>query len=216
MAQAVWTGAIGFGLVHIPVRLYPATDPKDVRFHLYDSRTGRRLRNLRVTRDDEFPEFAPLRPLPSTLPAPAEPPPRGRNEEPAPHEAVPPERIEPPSVPPDFAVARVVSPGEVVRGLELPSGDLVTVSDEELASLAPARSRTIEIEEFVRLAEIDPVFYEKSYHVAPVRGSGAEKPYVLLQRAMLAAGMVGIGRFVLRTKAHLVAIRPLSDSLALE
>ena len=62
MAQAVWTGAIGFGLVHIPVRLYPATDPKDVRFHLYDSRTGRRLRNLRVTRDDEFPEFAPLRP----------------------------------------------------------------------------------------------------------------------------------------------------------
>jgi DNA end-binding protein Ku len=60
------------------------------------------------------------------------------------------------------------------------------------------------------------VFYEKSYHVAPVRGMGAEKPYALLLRAMQGAGMVGIGRFVLRTKPHVVAIRPLKDVLALE
>src|SRR5207245_1898725 len=66
------------------------------------------------------------------------------------------------------------------------------------------------------LADIDPVFYEKSYHVAPARGMGAEKPYALLLRAMQGAGMVGIGRFVLRTKPHVVAIRPLSDALALE
>jgi DNA end-binding protein Ku len=98
----------------------------------------------------------------------------------------------------------------------MPSGDLVTVSDDELVSIAPERSRTIEIEEFVDLAEIDPVFYEKSYHVAPARGRGAEKPYVLLLRAMQGAGMVGIGRFVLRTKPHLVAIRPLENVLALE
>jgi DNA end-binding protein Ku len=104
----------------------------------------------------------------------------------------------------------------VVRGLELPAGDLVTVTEDELVSIAPERSRTIEIEEFVDLAEIDPVFYEKSYHVGPVRGLGAEKPYVLLLRAMKAAGMVGIGRFVLRTKPHLVAIRPLENVLALE
>ena len=68
----------------------------------------------------------------------------------------------------------------------------------------------------MHLAEIDPVFYEKSYHVGPVRGAGAEKPYLLLLRAMQAAGMVGIGRFVLRTKPHLVAIRPLEQALALE
>jgi len=92
----------------------------------------------------------------------------------------------------------------------------VTITDAELASLAPERSRTIEIEEFVDLAEIDPVFYEKSYHVAPDRRSGAEKPYVLLLRAMQAASMVGIGRFVLRTRPHLVAIRPLESTLALE
>src|SRR5207247_7957404 len=57
---------------------------------------------------------------------------------------------------------------------------------------------------------------EKSYHVAPARGMGAEKPYALLLRAMQGAGMVGIGRFVLRTKPHVVAIRPLRDALALE
>ncbi|MDQ2913107.1 MAG: Ku protein, partial [Chloroflexota bacterium] len=105
---------------------------------------------------------------------------------------------------------------DVVRGFELPGGDLVTVTDAELISIAPERSRTIEIEEFVNLADIDPVFYEKSYHVGPVRGMGAEKPYALLLRAMQGAGMVGIGRFVLRTKPHVVAIRPLKDALALE
>ena len=98
----------------------------------------------------------------------------------------------------------------------MPTGDLVTVTDDELVSIAPERSRTIEIEEFVSLADIDPVFYEKSYHVAPARGIGAEKPYALLLRAMQGAGMVGIGRFVLRTKPHVVAVRPLSDALALE
>src|SRR5256714_5832523 len=114
------------------------------------------------------------------------------------------------------ASARPVEREDIVRGFERPSGDLVNVTDEELVSIAPERSRTIEIEEFVDLRDIDPVFYEKSYHVGPVRGMGAEKPYALLLRAMQGAGMVGIGRFVLRTKPHVVAIRPLKDALALE
>ena len=59
MGQAVWTGSISFGLVNIPVRLYPATQPKDVRFHLYDRRTGKRVRYERVTRVEEPPTFAP-------------------------------------------------------------------------------------------------------------------------------------------------------------
>src|SRR5438132_447339 len=114
------------------------------------------------------------------------------------------------------AGAQPLSAEDLVRGLELPGGDIVTVTEDELVSITPERSRTIEIEEFVHLAEIDPVFYEKSYHVAPVRGMGAEKPYVLLLRAMEAAGMIGIGRFVLRTKPHLVAIRPTEKALSLE
>src|SRR5256885_10722879 len=59
MGQAVWSGSITFGLVNIPVRLYPATQPKDVRFHLYDRRTGKRVRYERVTRADEAAVFEP-------------------------------------------------------------------------------------------------------------------------------------------------------------
>src|SRR5437867_5495267 len=166
MGQAVWTGSISFGLVNIPVRLYPATEPKDVRFHLYDRRTGKRVRYERVTRTEDAatfePEAAPLvaddatsrPPGPVARPVSGGPPP----------------------------AARPVETADVVRGVELPSGDLVTVSEPELVSIAPERSRSIEIEEFVDLAEIDPVFYEKSYHVGPVRGVGADKPYVLLLR----------------------------------
>lgn len=203
MSQAVWTGNISFGLVSIPVKLFPATEPKDVRFHLYDRRTGRRVRYERVTRAEDPTTFTPE--PSSRLPSDerAESWPAAAPIEPAPFRDSPPP-------------ARAVEQQDVVRGFELPGGDLVTVTEAELVSLAPQRSRTIEIEEFVKLAEIDPVFFEKSYLVGPVRGSGAEKPYVLLLRALQASGMVGIGRFVLRTRPHLVAIRPLENALALE
>jgi len=201
MAQAVWTGNISFGLVRIPVKLYPATEPKDVRFHLYDRRTGKRVRYERVTRYDEPATFEPE--PSSSWPTVDRTEALSRNRASGAEFETP-------------VAAQPVEREDLVRGVELPSGDLVTVTDEELHSIAPERSRTIEIEEFVDLAEIDPVFYEKSYHVAPVRGRGAEKPYLLLLRAMKGAGMVGIGRFVLRTKPHLVAIRPLTGALALE
>jgi len=202
MSQAVWTGSISFGLVNIPVKLYPATEPKDVRFHLYDRRTGKRVHYERVTKDIDAPAFEP---------------------ESFSDDSPEDDRAET-TTSDDFGRAvSAATPGaqpvqreEVVRGFELPSGDLVTVTDDELISIAPERSRTIEIEEFVDLADIDPVFYEKSYHVAPVRRMGGEKPYVLLLMALQSAGMVGIGRFVLRTKPHLVAIRPLEKTLALE
>ena len=203
MGQAVWSGSITFGLVNIPVRLYPATQPKDVRFHLYDRRTGKRVRYERVTRADEAATFAPDPEYTSP----------SQEGEAAPRPAT---RSAPETVRTAGLSAQPVEADALVRGVELPEGDLVTISDEEFVSLAPERSRTIELEEFVQLADIDPVFYEKSYHVAPVRRMGAEKPYVLLLKALQSAGMVGIGRFVLRTKPHLVAIRPLEKTLALE
>ena len=206
MGQAVWTGSISFGLVNIPVKLYPATEPKDVRFHLYDRRTGKRVHYERVTRDIEPPAFEP-----ESFEDEADYPPTAARDVPAPQR-----RDLERELPAATSAAQPVQREDMVRGFELPTGDLVTVTDEELVSIAPERSRTIEIEEFVELADIDPVFYEKSYHVAPVRGMGADKPYALLLRAMQGAGMVGIGRFVLRTKPHVVAIRPLKDALALE
>jgi DNA end-binding protein Ku len=202
MPQAIWTGSISFGLVNIPVRLYPATQPKDVRFHLYDRRTGKRVRYERVVRADETASFAPDPDLPPSY-------------EPE-FEARASTRSEPDAIGRPMPAALPVGSEDVVRGVELDDGELVTVTEDEFESLAPERSRTIELEEFVELAEIDPVFFEKSYHVAPARRMGAEKPYILLLKALQGAGMVGIGRFVLRTRPHLVAIRALERSLALE
>jgi DNA end-binding protein Ku len=196
--QAVWSGNISFGLVSIPVRLIPATERKDVRFHLYDRRTGKRVRYERVTRAEESAVFVP------------DPTGSGSRETPG-DVAVNGRGVERESSRDDGPVER----DDIVRGAELPEGDLVTLSEGELDAIAPERSRTIELEEFVDLADIDPVFYEKTYYVAPARG-GAEKPYVLLQRAMQEAGMAGIGRFVLRTRPKLVAIRAVDTSLVLQ
>src|SRR2546428_11714223 len=174
MGQAVWTGSISFGLVNAAVPLYPAREPKAVRFHLDDRRRGKRVRYERIPRAEEAPTFEP-EPAPPMADdgaaGPAGPVARAASGGPAP-------------------AARTVEADDVVRGVELPSGDLVTVSEPELVSIAPERSRTIAIEEFVHLADVYPGFYEKSYHVGPVRGAGAEKPYLLLLRAMQAAGMV--------------------------
>jgi DNA end-binding protein Ku len=94
---------------------------------------------------------------------------------------------------------------QIVKGYELDSGAYVTISDDELAALDPKAVRTIEIEEFVDLASIDPIFYDSAYFLAPDKAS---KPYALLARAMEEEGKVGIARFVLRTKQYLAAIRP--------
>ena len=82
------------------------------------------------------------------------------------------------------------------------------------SNLRPEATHTIDIEDFVDLADIDPVSFERSYVLAPQYGS--EKPYALLLRAMEEAGQVGIGRFVLRTKQHLAAIRPREGAIGLE
>jgi len=109
---------------------------------------------------------------------------------------------------------REVAFQDVVRGFEVDPGRFVEVTAQELEELAPEPSRVIEIEDFVRLAEIDPVYFEKSYHVVPARGG--EKTYRLLVEAMEQAEFVAIGRFVLRTREHVAAIRPAGGFLMLE
>ncbi len=93
----------------------------------------------------------------------------------------------------------------IVKGYQLSSGEYVLISDDELATLDPEASRTIEIEQFVDLAEINPLFYDAAYYLAPDKA--ARKPYALLVRAMEERSMVAIARFVMRSKQYLAALR---------
>ncbi len=105
-------------------------------------------------------------------------------------------------------------PAERIRkGYELASGDYVTVTESELAALAPRASRTIDIHEFVDLADIDPIFYDSAYHLAP--DPAAAKPYKLLAAAMEEAGKVAVCHFVMRSKQHLAAVRAVDGRLLL-
>jgi DNA end-binding protein Ku len=245
MARAIWTGTISFGLVSIPVRLYNATAPKDVRFHQFQAGTGRRIRYRRVVEPggaaDSF--DAPARwpewdradaeahdadaadPDAQSMEEPgfddseaAEP-----RDEPSPRGEGAPFAPRPAATPPSDARSPWTYPSqvevpydEVVKGYEVDRDTYVMLGPEELRALEPEKSQSIEIEDFVSLEEIDPLHFEKSYYIAPLRGVGAEKPYALLLRSMQRAHRVGIARFVLRSKPYLAALRPVEDALVLE
>jgi DNA end-binding protein Ku len=202
MARSVWTGTLSFGLVSIPVALSPATESKDVRFHLFD-REGRRVRYRRVVQET-YPLAEPTEgeevedePTEHPLAEPAEPDDDGGEplDRPASHET---------EVPYE----------DLVRGYEVEPETFVFLERGEIERARPTPSRTIDLEHFVELEDIDPVFFEKAYYVVPA--AGAEKPYALLLEALRQTRRVGIGRFVLRTKPHLVAIRPMDGVLGLE
>jgi DNA end-binding protein Ku len=206
MPQAVWTGDLSFGLVSIPVKLYSATSQKRVRFHQYDASTGQRVRYKRVVdappaeaefQDEIEPE--PLRAAPNSKTVADDPTPRDPTPEPT-----------------ESGGETEVLWEDIVKGYEVDPGRVVTVDPDELASVAPERSRVLEVEQFVDLQSIDPVHFEKSYHVIPRRDPVAERPYWLLYRAMEETGKVAVGRFVMRTKEYLVAVRPAEHVLMLE
>jgi DNA end-binding protein Ku len=159
MPRAIWTGAISFGLVTVPVRLYSAVSRKTVRFNQLDSSDNGRIAQKRVN--------------------------------PRTGEEVPYERI--------------------VKGFELAPDRYVVITNEELDALDPEKTRTIDIEDFVEQAEIDPIYYDHPYYLAP--GPGGAKPYRLLLDAMRETGKVAIARVVIRSKESLVAIRPAGEVL---
>ena len=163
MARAVWTGALGFALVNVPVGLYSAAQDRTIRFHQFERGTSDRIRLRRVN-----------------------------------------ERTQ-----------EEVDYGDIVKGYDLGGGDYVMIAPDELEAAAPERTRTIAITDFVDLDEIDPVYYRKTYYVAP-QGDAAERAYGLLRTAMAKAGKVAVGTMVMRTKEHLVAVRPQSSALVLE
>ena len=161
MPRAIWSGAISFGLVNIPVKLYSAVSKKTVRFNQIDAESGQRIRQQRVNPEGEE----------------------------VPYE-------------------------QIVKGYEIAPDRYVTISPDELDSLEPQKTRTIDIEDFVELEQIDPIFYDHPYYLVP--DTGAAKAYKLLLDAMEDAGRVGIARVVLRSKENLVALRPHGGVITME
>ena len=115
----------------------------------------------------------------------------------------------------DEVTGEEVATQDIVNGFPLGGGEYVVVDREELKDIAPGKSETIEISDFVELGEIDPVHFRQTYYLAP-RGKGADRAYALLRQAMHETGKVGIATMILRDKEHLVAIRPGDDVLILE
>ena len=195
MARAVWSGTISFGLVSVPVRLYPATRRQDIRFHEIDRSSGQRIRHQKVVE-----VAAP------TLPAPRG---GGDHRTPSPvqgHEDMAERGREVRALESFPPMPQPVAAGDVVKGFEVAKDRYVTVAREELEELAPERSRTIDVEQFVDASAIDPIYYETSYYAVPDRDY--ERAYGLLVDAMRETKRVAICWFVLRRKRYLAALRP--------
>jgi DNA end-binding protein Ku len=106
---------------------------------------------------------------------------------------------------------RIVPPAEIVRGYEIEPDKYVPLSGEELESVSPERSRTVEVLDFIDIGEIDPVFYDRPYYLFPAKGG--EKPYRLLHRILKEDKKAGLAKFVLRDREHLVVIQAIGDAL---
>src|SRR5881628_3319985 len=111
---------------------------------------------------------------------------------------------------------REVEPDELVKGWEVAKGEFVLVEESDLEAVALQRSQSIEILRFVKLADVDPVYFDRTYYLAPAAADTARRPYVLLLRAMQDTGMAAVGKFVLWGKENLCLIRAQGDTLALE
>lgn len=149
--HALWSGAITFGLLSLPVDLFPASRPRALPLKLVDARH---------------------RPLTRRYMCPAH--------------------------------NRFLSRDEIVRGYEVEKDEYVVVTDEELESVAPEKSRAIDLRIFVDVAEIGPLFFKRSYFMTP--GQGAARAYRLLAETMERSGRAGLATFVMRGKEYLVAL----------
>ncbi|HEY2072502.1 MAG TPA: Ku protein, partial [Gaiellaceae bacterium] len=105
---------------------------------------------------------------------------------------------------------------ELVKGWEVAKGEFVFVEESDLESVALQRSQSIDILRFVKLEDVDPVYFDRTYYLAPAAADAQRRPYVLLLRAMQETGMAGVGKFVLWGKENLCLIRPQGDTLAME
>lgn len=162
MPTSVWTGRITFGLVSVPIRLYPTTKSHDIHFHLLHEKDMSRVGIQYYCKKDE----------------------------------------------------ETVSRSELVKGYEYKKGEFIIIEPEELEAIEPESSSNLEIQQFIDMAEVDPIYYENSYYAAADEGS--EKTYALLLDAMRKKNRAAIGKLLMRDREYLTLIRPTDRGLVLE
>lgn len=160
--HTIWKGSISFGLVHIPVKLFAATENKNVSFRQLHEKCHTPIKYEKVCPSCET----------------------------------------------------EVSQEDIVKGYEYEKGKFVILNEEELDVLAQKKNKHIEIVDFIKLEEIDPIYFNRSYYLGP--HEHGEKAYSLLQKAMQDSQKVAIAKIMLRAKEHLAAIRVYEQALVLE
>jgi DNA end-binding protein Ku len=162
MPRAIASATVSFGLVTIPVNIYPATEPRaEIRFHWLHKKCGMRLRQqYYCPKDDE-----------------------------------------------------VVSRKDMIKGYEFAKGRYVTFTAEELEALEEQATQTIEVTEFLPIEKVDPIYFERPYHLGP--GKGGQRAFALLGQAMVQSERAALGKYAARGKQYLVLLRPSRDALVL-
>ncbi len=160
--RSIWKGSISFGLVSIAVKLYSATEEKDIAFHQVHREDGGRIKYKRVCSID----------------------------------------------------GEEVAYNDIAKGYELPDGDVVVLTDDDLAELPLTSSREIDVLQFVPLDQVDPIYFNKSYYLEPE--AQATKPYVLLRDALEKSGRVAVVKVALRRREALAALRVREGVITLE
>jgi DNA end-binding protein Ku len=160
--RAIWKGAVSFGLVNVPVKLYSATEDRDVSFHQVHSDDGGRVRYKRFCQ----------------------------------------------------VCGEEVPYSDIAKGYEMDGGDVVVLTDSDLADLPLPTAKTVELLAFVPAEQVDPVSYSRSYYLEPDKAG--VKPYALLRDALLEAGRVGLVKVAIRNRESLAVLRPREDVLVMQ
>ena len=160
--RPIWKGAISFGLVSIPITLYPATRREELRFHFLRKSDLSPINNKRVAEAD----------------------------------------------------GKEVAWEDIVRGYQYEKGKFVVLNDDDFSRVDMEATQTVDIQEFVEVAEINPMFFSKPYYMEP--GKGGDKAYALLREVLGGTKKVGISKVVIKTREHLAAVKAQGDALVLE
>lgn len=162
MMHTMWKGSISFGLVHIPIKLYSATENKDIKLRMIHKECNSPIKYER------------------TCPV----------------------------------CNKEVENNEIVKGYEYEPGKFVLLDAEDFEKLEQEQTKSVEIIDFVKLAEIDPIYFNRSYFIGP--NENGQKAYTLLKQAMEQSGKIGVAKITIRSKQHLAVVRVYKTALVLE